>query len=137
MSIFPRIQGGVIAELFTPPTGFTLAQCFAPSVAAQFATDVSAVTPAPQVGWTAAQSGGAWTFTAPAAPPGPTLAQQAMVALDTMDAPGGQAIRCFKAGVAFPSNWQAYTTALRAIVNGTASPMPTTLPEAPAFVAGT
>lgn len=75
--------------------------------------------------------------TTPVAPPGPTLAQQAQAALDVMDAPGGCAIRCFKAGVAFPAAWQAYCTALRAIVNGTASPTPTVVPTAPAFPAGT
>jgi hypothetical protein len=99
--------------------------------------DVSAVTPAPQVGWSAVETGGVWAFTPPAAPAGPTIEVQAQAALDVMDAPGGCAIRCFKAGVAFPANWQAYTTELRSIRNGTASPMPTTLPTAPAFPAGT
>jgi hypothetical protein len=65
------------------------------------------------------------------------LALQAQAALDAMDAPGGCAIRCFKSGQAFPADWQAYTVELRAIVNGTASPMPTSLPVQPAFPAGT
>ncbi len=43
--------------------------------------DVSAVSPAPQVGWSAAETGGAWRFTPPTAPPPPTLAQQAQAAL--------------------------------------------------------
>jgi hypothetical protein len=70
-------------------------------------------------------------------PPAPSLASQAQAALTAMDSPGGCAIRCFKAGVAFPAAWLAYCVALRSIVNGTASPMPTALPTAPAFPAGT
>jgi len=42
--------------------------------------EVSAVSPAPQPGWTATQNGSAWTFTAPAVPT-PTPAQQAQAAL--------------------------------------------------------
>lgn len=98
-------------------------------------SDISAVSPEPQPGWSAVETAGAWTFAAPAAPPGPTLAQQAQTALNTMDSPGGCAIRCFKAGVPFPANWQAYTLALREIVNGTSTV--TVLPVAPAFPAGT
>jgi hypothetical protein len=96
--------------------------------------DITAITPAPQVGWSATQTSGAWTFAAPAAPPGPTIQQQAQVALDKSDM---TSTRCFKAGVAFPADWQTYCVALRAIVNGTASPMPTALPALPAYPAGT
>lgn len=39
--------------------------------------DISTDTPDPQVGWSAQQNSGAWTFSAPPAPPAPTLAQQA------------------------------------------------------------
>ncbi len=60
----------------------------------------------------------------------------AQAKLDAMDAPGGPAIRCFKAGIAFPADWQTYCVALRAIVNGTANPMPTEMPPAPAYPAG-
>lgn len=42
--------------------------------------DVDAVSPRPDVGWTAAQSGGAWSFTAPTAP-SLTLPQRALAAL--------------------------------------------------------
>src|ERR1700734_3317865 len=40
-------------------------------------TDISAISPEPQVGWAAAESSGVWSFTAPPAPPALTLAQQA------------------------------------------------------------
>lgn len=136
MSIYAHISNGVVAELFTPPAGFTLAQCFTPAVAANF-VDVTNNTPAVQAGDIVTQTNGVTTFAAPPAPIGPSIESQAQAALTAMDAPGGCAIRCFKAGVAFPANWQAYCTELRAIVNGTASPMPTTLPAAPAYPTGT
>ncbi len=65
---------------------------------------------------------------------GPTVQQQAKSALDASDM---VALRCFKAGVAFPLDWQTYTTTLRSIVNGTASPLPTALPAQPAYPSGT
>lgn len=42
-------------------------------------------------------------------------------------------LRCYKAGVPFPADWQTYTANLRAVVNGTL----TTLPTQPAYPAGT
>ena len=44
--------------------------------------------------------------------------------------------RCYSAGVAVPTTWQTYRTALRNIVNGTDT-ISTTLPTAPAYPAGT
>lgn len=41
-------------------------------------------------------------------------------------------IRCGKAGVAWPSDWQDYVVALRDVVNGTTS----TMPVQPAYPAG-
>lgn len=43
--------------------------------------DLSAVSPPPQIGWTATETGGAWSYEAPPSPPPPTLAQQAQAAL--------------------------------------------------------
>jgi hypothetical protein len=58
------------------------------------------------------------------------LKSQAQAALDASDL---TASRCFKAGVVFPSEWQTYVTALRAIVStGTG-----TIPTQPAYPAGT
>ncbi len=107
-----------------------------PAVAPPFCL-VDVGTSGAQPGWKATEAAGLWSFAAPVPQPGPTLAQEAQAALDDMDSPGGCAIRCFKAGVAFPANWQAYTAELRAIVNGSASPMPTALPVQPAYPAGT
>lgn len=45
--------------------------------------DLSAVTPAPQIGWTATEAAGDWNYEAPPSPPSPTLAQQAQAALST------------------------------------------------------
>jgi hypothetical protein len=129
MSTFALISGGTIIQI--APETFPVA---APIV---WTPDISGVTPAPQTGWAATETGGAWTFAAPPALAAPTVALAAQAALNAMDAPGGCAIRCFKAGVAFPATWQTYCTELRAIVNGTASPMPTVLPTQPAWPAGT
>lgn len=57
----------------------------------------------------------------------------AQAALDKTDA---VALRCWKAGVAFPASWVSYTAALRAIV-GTASGTPSALPAMPYYPAGT
>lgn len=61
------------------------------------------------------------------------LVASAKVALDSSDM---VAIRCMKAGVAFPGAWQTYVTGLRAIVNGTDTTS-TVLPTQPAYPAGT
>lgn len=58
------------------------------------------------------------------------LTSQAQSALDKSDL---VATRCFKAGVAFPSAWQTYVTALRAIVSSGAG----TIPTQPSYPAGT
>lgn len=61
------------------------------------------------------------------------LKAQAHMALETSDL---VALRCFKAAVPFPAAWQAYTVALRAIVNGTDTTS-TSLPAEPAFIPNT
>lgn len=43
------------------------------------------------------------------------------------------AIRCVKAGIPFPADWQEYVAGLRAVVNGSAL----TLPEQPEYPEGT
>ena len=47
------------------------------------------------------------------------------------------AIRCIKAGVAFPSAWQTYVKELRAIVAATSGDVMIALPVAPAYPVGT
>lgn len=54
----------------------------------------------------------------------------AVKALDKSDM---TALRCLKAGVTFPAEWQVYVAALRAIVAGSAGP----LPAQPVYPAGT
>ena len=63
--------------------------------------------------------------------PAPSLPSQARAALDASDV---TAIRCVKAGVAFPAEWQAYCAALRAIVAGAAAEA---LPPRPDYPTGT
>jgi len=72
-------------------------------------------------------SGGVFTRPAPAS----DYPAEARAALDASDM---TAIRCVKAGVAFPAEWQAYCATLRAIVNG-AQTGP--LPVRPDYPAGT
>jgi hypothetical protein len=75
MSIFGLVLDGSIIE--------THAAMFDVFPALSWTTDISAVTPPPQVGWGATQAGGVWTFTAPPAAPAPTLTQQATALLAT------------------------------------------------------
>jgi hypothetical protein len=79
MSICARIASGAVAELFTPPSGVDVSNCFNPALTW---VDVTSVSPAPQPGWTATETAGVWTFAAPVVPT-PTLAQQAQAMLDS------------------------------------------------------
>lgn len=63
----------------------------------------------------------------------PTLKEQAKAELDRTDI---VAVRCIKAGVAYPASWQTYTAALRAIISG-ADTTSTVLPVQPTYPAGT
>lgn len=80
--MYALIQNGAVAELFTPPAGFTLAACFHPDVAAQFIAVPQDVTPAQ--GWT--YNGGA--FAAPPPPPPPSAVQLASSAYAALIAGG-------------------------------------------------
>lgn len=82
-------------------------------------------------GW--ADITGAWPAPLTAAQLHQQLQAKAQAELDKTDL---VALRCFKVGVAFPAAWQAYTQALRAIVNGTDTTN-TNLPAQPAYPAGT
>jgi len=72
MAPYPLVVGGLVADL--QPEAFTV------PAGAAWGPDVSGMTPVPRVGWAAAQSDGAWTFSAPAVP-APGLAQQAQAAV--------------------------------------------------------
>lgn len=80
MSTYARPSGGFVMELFSPPGGTTLAECFAAAVAAQF-VDVTAVSPSPEPGWTATETLGVWSFAAPVTPT-LTSAQNAAAAVE-------------------------------------------------------
>lgn len=69
-----RIDNGVVKELFTPPDGFSIGDCFHEDL---IWADVTGVSPPPEPGWTASQNGPNWTFAPPPPPAPPTLAQQA------------------------------------------------------------
>jgi hypothetical protein len=46
-------------------------------------------------------------------------------------------LRCYKAGVAYPADWQKYTADLRAIVSAKSGDPTAALPPSPAYPAGT
>ena len=76
---------------------------------------------------------GAWPLPPTAAQLRQQLQAQAQAELSSTDM---VAMRCLKAGVAYPTAWQTYTQALRAIANGTDTTS-AALPVQPAFPAGT
>ena len=115
--MFALIASGQVAEI--APSKFPVH----PSMSW---VDISAVSPAPQPGWAYASG----VFTAPVAPPSPSVPILASAALAESDV---TVIRCYEHAVAVPAEWVAYRAALRAIVSsGTGS-----LPTRPAFPAGT
>jgi hypothetical protein len=77
MADYARIADGVVAELFTPPPGVVIADCFVVEVARTFVEVPAGVTP--EQGWTFNGT----SFAAPVVtpPPPPTLQQQAMALL--------------------------------------------------------
>jgi hypothetical protein len=63
---FARIEDGLVVELFTPPEGVDIADCFHEGLTW---IDISNIDPAPDIGWSATQGDGdAWSFAPPAAP---------------------------------------------------------------------
>ncbi len=115
--MFALIHAGLVVE--------TAAVEFPVAAGLQW-VDVSAVTPAPGAGW--AFDGTNFAAPAPAAMP-PVIAAQA-----ALDASDRTLLRCLENGVAVPSAWAQYRTALRAIVAGGTA---TALPTRPAYPAGT
>jgi hypothetical protein len=73
MTTYARIDKGVIAELFTPPSGVPITECFHDGLQWEDCTGSPNVAP----GWTYANG----TYAPPLAPPPPTLAQQAAAML--------------------------------------------------------
>jgi hypothetical protein len=105
--------------------------------------DISAVSPAPQTGWTAVATGGVWTFSAPATPSAAVLLAgfivSAQAALDASDT----TMHRIAEGVSLGSTswtgtdvvaWVTYRRALRALLSSTSAG---TLPTKPAYPAGT
>lgn len=65
MTLYARVENGVVAELFTPPDGIDIADCFN---AALVWNDITGVAPSPQPGWSATEAGGGWSYAAPVPP---------------------------------------------------------------------
>ena len=79
MAVYAQVAGGVVVELFSPPPGMTIEQCFH---AALTWVDITGRFPQPQVGWTATFNSGIWTI-APPVPVTLTVQQQAQAILGT------------------------------------------------------
>lgn len=127
---YARIDGGLIAEIFQ--TAGDITTMFHPSLVW---VDVTSITPAPAPGWAASQSGGQWSFSAPASK-ATWVQYQAMaqVALDQSDV---TVLRCYENGVTVPAAWATYRKALRAIVGAGSGDPSLPLPTKPAYPAGT
>jgi hypothetical protein len=123
MALFGLVVGGKIIE--------TAAAAFPVNAAFVWTSDISAVTPTPQVGWAATETNGAWSFAAPVAPPidARPAARAALTASDIT------ILRCYEHAVAVPADWAAYRAALRVLVSGPATTGP--LPPMPAYPVGT
>ena len=102
--------------------------------------DVSSVTPQPEAGWAAAESGGSWSFAAPAAD-SPSLALQARAAITASDVTMLRVADAVAVGKTTWTTddvvaWATYRRALRAIIDGT-DIAATVLPVRPAYPANT
>ena len=75
MTLYARSVSGIVAEIFTPPDGAVIADCFTPDLVAQFVAVPSGQ--AVVAGWTFDGT----NFAAPIAPPPPTAQQQAVAQL--------------------------------------------------------
>ncbi len=94
MSTFALVQNGIVVDL--RPATFPVA------AGLSWTPDISAVSPPPLFGWSATETNGTWSFSAPAAPP-PTPGQEAMALLA-----GGLAVSATGSltlsGVVFPAD---------------------------------
>jgi hypothetical protein len=79
MAVYAQVANGIVVEIFSPPPGLTIEQCFH---AALTWVDITGRFPQPQVGWTATFSSGIWTM-APPVPVTLTVQQQAQAILGT------------------------------------------------------
>lgn len=100
MSTYARIQNGVVMELFNPPPNVPITACFNAALTWVECDSVPGVGP----GWTYDGT----NFSAPAAPPAPTLSEQASTALA-----GG----CQIASTSTPSLNATYACTPSAIMN--------------------
>lgn len=79
MALYAHIVADVIVELFTPPNGISINDCFHSALTW---VDITGRNPQPEVGWTATSANGIWTIVPPIAPT-LTPAQQAKNVLST------------------------------------------------------
>lgn len=133
METYARIYEGAVAEIFQ--TDGDITQMFHPDLVW---IDVTASKPTPQVGWSATQVDGAWSFSAPAGPSAAQLwaayqssAQAALTESDTT------VLRCYENAVPMPTAWITYRKALRAIVSASSGDSTQPLPTKPAYPSGT
>ena len=115
MKTYARVFDGAVVELLS--TSVNIAEMFHPDLVW---VDVTSVSPAPQQGWVASESGGTWSFAAPVAP-APTLAQQAQSLLNVgcqITSTGTSSLNgTYPADVASQQHIQAEITSI--LLNGT------------------
>jgi hypothetical protein len=63
MAVYAHVANGEIVEIFTPPNGIDISDCFHSSMTW---VDITGRSPPPQVGWTAMQASGIWVMSPPA-----------------------------------------------------------------------
>ena len=60
--LYARIAQDRIMELFEPPEGVSITECFNPAL---LWVDITSVVPQPNCNWHAVETAGVWTFTPP------------------------------------------------------------------------
>lgn len=80
MQLYFRVENGVVAELFMPPSGFGLDKCMVPDLAAQFIALPETMS-APQPGWSATETNTGWAFSPPVNLDLPTAQKQQLALL--------------------------------------------------------
>jgi hypothetical protein len=133
MGTYARIDGKIVREVVTISPTEDITKMFHPDLKFVFCPSEVKV----EEGWT--YEGGA--FSAPAAAPAETTAQlwaaRRAEARGLLKGTDLVALRCFKAGVAFPAAWLVYVKALRSIVQASSGDPTQAMPVAPAYPAGT
>lgn len=128
MRTYARIVDGIVVELFD--TDADIATLFHAEMVWVDITDAKPVRPAER--WTAVQTAGGWSFSAPAAL-ALTWQQYQGEAQAALEASDRSVMRAIEQGITISSEWRTYRTELRAIVGATTGDATKPLPVRPAY----